>query len=88
VYEKAGSSLQVLIYEGWYYTWAEVSADKSKPLPVEQDVGDHRGPVRQAPLGWPEPGPAAFEHQPLRGPPAGLCLLTDFGEAGPRHAFE
>ena len=28
VYEKAGSSLQVLIYEGWYYTWAEVSATR------------------------------------------------------------
>jgi hypothetical protein len=28
VYDKAGSSLQVLIYEGWYYTWAEVSATR------------------------------------------------------------
>jgi hypothetical protein len=28
VYEKAGSSLQVLIYERWYYTWAEVSATR------------------------------------------------------------
>jgi hypothetical protein len=28
VYEKAGSSLQVQIYEGWYYTWAEVSATR------------------------------------------------------------
>ena len=28
VYEKAGSSLQVLIYEGRYYTWAEVSATR------------------------------------------------------------
>ena len=28
VYEKPGSSLQVLIYEGWYYTWAEVSATR------------------------------------------------------------
>src|SRR5260370_21543174 len=28
VYEKAGSSLQILIYEGWYYTWAEVSATR------------------------------------------------------------
>jgi hypothetical protein len=28
VYEKAGSPLQVLIYEGWYYTWAEVSATR------------------------------------------------------------
>jgi len=25
VYEKQDSSLQVLIYEGWYYTWPEVS---------------------------------------------------------------
>jgi len=25
VYEKAGSSLQVLIYESWYYTWVEMS---------------------------------------------------------------
>lgn len=28
VYEKSGSSLQVLIYEGWYYTWVEVSATR------------------------------------------------------------
>jgi hypothetical protein len=28
VYEKAGSSLQVLIYEGWYYTRAEVSSTR------------------------------------------------------------
>ncbi len=28
VYEKAGASLQVLIYEGWYYTWVEVSATR------------------------------------------------------------
>lgn len=28
VYEKAGSSLQVLIYEGWYYTWVELSATR------------------------------------------------------------
>jgi len=28
VYEKAASSLQVLIYEGWYYTWVELSATR------------------------------------------------------------
>src|SRR5260370_25873669 len=28
VYERAGSSLQVLIYEGWYYTWVELSATR------------------------------------------------------------
>lgn len=28
VYEKAGSSLQVLIYEGIYYTWVEMSATR------------------------------------------------------------
>ncbi len=28
VYEKAGSSLQVLIYEGWYYTWVELAATR------------------------------------------------------------
>jgi hypothetical protein len=28
VYEKAGASLHVLIYEGWYYTWVEVSATR------------------------------------------------------------
>ncbi|MGH7314934.1 MAG: hypothetical protein ACREK9_09260 [Candidatus Rokuibacteriota bacterium] len=28
VYEKQDSSLQVLIYEGWYYTWAEVSTTR------------------------------------------------------------
>ncbi len=28
VYDKAGSSLQVLIYEGWYYTWVELSATR------------------------------------------------------------
>jgi hypothetical protein len=28
VYDKAGSSLQVLIYEGWYYTWVELGATR------------------------------------------------------------
>ena len=28
VYEKPNSSLQVMIYEGWYYTWTEVSATR------------------------------------------------------------
>ena len=28
VYEKQNSSLQVMIYEGWYYTWTEVSATR------------------------------------------------------------
>ena len=38
VYEKPGSSLQVLIYEGWYYTWVEVSATRV--------VGKDPGPTR------------------------------------------
>jgi len=37
-HEKAGSSLQVLIYEGWYYTWAEVSATRV--------IGKEPGPAR------------------------------------------
>ena len=28
VYDKAGNSLQVMIYEGFYYTWVEVSATR------------------------------------------------------------
>jgi hypothetical protein len=28
VYDKAGNSLQVLIYEGFHYTWVEVSATR------------------------------------------------------------
>ena len=28
IYEKAGSSLQVMIYESWYYTWVEMSATR------------------------------------------------------------
>jgi len=28
VYEKGGSSLQVMIYEGIYYTWVELSATR------------------------------------------------------------
>ena len=28
VYEKPDSSLQVQIYEGWYYTWTEVSTTR------------------------------------------------------------
>jgi hypothetical protein len=36
VYEKQDSSLQVLIYEGWYYTWTEVSTTRitAHPAPV------------------------------------------------------
>jgi hypothetical protein len=29
VYDKSGNSLQVLIYEGIYYTWVEVSATRT-----------------------------------------------------------
>ncbi len=28
VYEKNGNSLQVRIYEGWYYTWVELTATR------------------------------------------------------------
>jgi hypothetical protein len=28
VYEKGGNSLQLMIYEGIYYTWVEVSATR------------------------------------------------------------
>ena len=28
IYEKTGSSLQVMIYESWYYTWVEMSATR------------------------------------------------------------
>ena len=28
VYEKPDSSLQIMIYEGWYYTWTEVSTTR------------------------------------------------------------
>ncbi|HEX7785709.1 MAG TPA: hypothetical protein VF653_05770 [Methylomirabilota bacterium] len=28
LYEKSGSSLQVMIYESWYYTWVEMSATR------------------------------------------------------------
>jgi hypothetical protein len=33
VYEKADSALQVLIYEGFYYTWTEVSTTRIIPRP-------------------------------------------------------
>ena len=29
IYEKTGSSLQVVIYEGWYNTWVEMSATRA-----------------------------------------------------------
>jgi hypothetical protein len=29
IYEKTGSSLQVLIYEGWFDTWVEMSATRA-----------------------------------------------------------
>ncbi len=28
LYEKSGSTLQVMIYESWYYTWVEMSATR------------------------------------------------------------
>ena len=34
VYEKQDSSLQVLIYEGWYYTWTEVSTTRITGRPT------------------------------------------------------
>ena len=36
VYEKQDSSLQVLIYEGWYYTWTEVSTTRIIGRPGKQ----------------------------------------------------
>src|SRR6185295_10106619 len=34
VYEKQDSSMQVLIYEGWYYTWTEVSTTRITARPA------------------------------------------------------
>ena len=36
VYEKPDSSLQIMIYESWYYTWSEVSATRivARPNPA------------------------------------------------------
>jgi len=59
VYEKAGNSLQVLIYEGIYYTWVEVSAtraistsqarDASAPAPMgSAPAGDNAVPTRDS----------------------------------------
>ena len=36
IYEKAGSSLQVLIYEGVYYTWVEMSATRVVAAPTSR----------------------------------------------------
>ena len=33
VYEKDGNSLQVQIYEGWWYTWVEVTATRVTARP-------------------------------------------------------
>lgn len=53
VYDKPGSSLQIMIYEGMYYTWVELSATKlvsgalaapaAAPIPTATPVP----PVRQ-----------------------------------------
>lgn len=36
VYEKDGNSLQIRIYEGWYYTWVEITATRVLPRPSRQ----------------------------------------------------
>jgi hypothetical protein len=36
IYEKAGSSLQVMIYEGVYYTWVEMSATRVVAAPASR----------------------------------------------------
>src|SRR5256885_4467625 len=33
IYEKTGSSLQVVIYQGWYNTWVEMSATRAVESP-------------------------------------------------------
>jgi hypothetical protein len=38
VYQKSGNSLQVLIYEGIYYTWVEVSATRLVTPPTTSQV--------------------------------------------------
>ena len=39
LYEKTGSSLQVLIYEGVYYTWVEMSATRVVAAPAASPTG-------------------------------------------------
>ncbi len=36
VYEKGGDSLHVRIYEGWWYTWVEVTATRVIARPTSQ----------------------------------------------------
>lgn len=36
VYEKGGNSLQVRIYEGWWYTWVELTATRVTPSPASR----------------------------------------------------
>ena len=45
VYEKAGNSLQVMIYEGIYYTWVELSATRA----LNATVNTSQAPEGSAP---------------------------------------
>src|SRR5881628_502391 len=36
VYEKTGNSLQVRLWEGWYYTYVEMTASRALPPPTAE----------------------------------------------------
>ena len=36
VYEKTGNSLQVRLWEGWYYTYVEMTASRALPAPTAE----------------------------------------------------
>ena len=75
VYEKSGSSLQVLIYESWYYTWVEMSATRmvQASAQLKQEFRRHGGGARS---GAP-PAPSAALDQGVRlGRPPGAGLVV------------
>ena len=47
VYDKAGSSLQVTVYEGWYYTWVEMAATRVLPSPGTASTPTPAQPTKQ-----------------------------------------
>jgi len=74
VYDKAGNSLQVLIYEGFYYTWVEVSATKAVSATQQASETSAVPPAREPSTAPPQastapPQPSTVSPPTSSGPP-------------------
>src|SRR5262252_6912694 len=71
VYDEAGNSLQVLIYEGFYYTWVEVSATKAISATQQASETSVVPPAREPSTAPPQASTAPPQPSPAPPPTSG-----------------